>query len=315
MFSDTKSALARTLSQIDFITDWANSFYQAKKVEGVSAYTLTFYKQQLGHFLQYCEAQVIDQLAQITPNFIRSYLLWLEENGHNSGGQHAAYRVLKTFLRWYEFEREPEGWRNPISKVKAPRLTEEPLEPVEILDVQRMANTCDGSFLGRRDKAILLCLLDTGLRAREFLQLDLEDIDLFTGSVLVRLGKGRKPRTVYIGSHARKALRAYLRERADTLPRLWVTDDETSRLTYGGLRPILKRRAKTIGIIPPTAHDFRRAFALTMLRNGVDLVTLSRLMGHTSIKVLQRYLKQLPEDLQEAHRRGSPVDNMMSSHI
>jgi integrase/recombinase XerD len=314
MLSDIKSALARTISRIDFIPDWANSFYQAKRVEGVSAYTLTFYKQQLGHFLKYCEAQVIDQLAQVTPNFIRSYLLWLDENGHNPGGQHAAYRVLKTFLRWYEFEREPEGWRNPISKVKAPRLTEEPLEPVEILNVQKMANSCDGSFLGRRDKAILLCLLDTGLRAREFLYLNLDDIDLVTGSVLVRLGKGRKSRTVFFGSIARKALRAYLRERTDALPVLWVTDDRTSSLTYGGLRPVLTRRAKSIGIIPPKAHDFRRAFALAMLRNGVDLVTLSRLMGHTTIKVLQRYLNQLPEDLQQAHRRGSPVDKMMFMH-
>jgi len=98
MFSDTKSTLAHTISQIDFIPDWANSFYQAKKVEGGSSYTLTFYKQQLGHFLKYCDAQVIDQLAQITPNFIRAYLLWLEENGHNPGGQHAAYRDLIPFL-------------------------------------------------------------------------------------------------------------------------------------------------------------------------------------------------------------------------
>jgi integrase len=86
------------------------------------------------------------------------------------------------------------------------------------------------------------------------------------------------------------------------------------RTAYGGLCPILNQRAKAIGITYPTAHDFRRAFALAMLRNGVDLITLSRLMGHTTIKVLQRYLNQLPEDLQEAHRRGSPVDNMMSLH-
>jgi integrase/recombinase XerD len=121
------------------------------------------------------------------------------EDGHNPGGQHAAYRVLKTFLRWYEFEAEPEGWRNPITKVKAPRLTEEPMEPVDVQDVNKMACACDGSFLGRRDKAVLLFLLDTGLRARELLQLDLEDIDLVSGSVLVRLGKGRKPRTVFLG--------------------------------------------------------------------------------------------------------------------
>lgn len=60
---------------------------------------------------------------------------------------------------------------------------------------------------------------------------------------------------------------------------------------------------------PPTPHKFRRAHAITMLRQGVDLITLSRLMGHTSLAVLERYLKQVSDDLQEAHRRAGPVDN------
>ena len=60
--------LARTTiknTRQENLLDWANQFYQAKKVEGVSAYTLTFYKQQLGHFLKYCDAQVINHLEKI----------------------------------------------------------------------------------------------------------------------------------------------------------------------------------------------------------------------------------------------------------
>jgi integrase/recombinase XerD len=152
-------------------------------------------------------------------------------------------------------------------------------------------------------------LLDTGLRARELLSIHLSDINLITGNVLLRRGKGSKSRTVFIGKETKKATRAYLRDRNDNLDDLWVTDDQKKLLRYGGLRALLERHANIAGIKGPSAHDFRRAFAITMLRNGIDLVTLARLMGHTSLKVLQRYLKQLPDDLQEAHRRGSPVDN------
>src|SRR4030043_414269 len=56
---------------LDNLLDWANQFYQSKKVEGVSSYTLTFYKQQLGHFMKYCDAQVFTQFEEITPNVIR----------------------------------------------------------------------------------------------------------------------------------------------------------------------------------------------------------------------------------------------------
>lgn len=304
-----------TSKLVDFVSEWANEFYKAKKIEGVSGATQIFYKQQLGHFLDYCDAQVIERLDQLNTNVLRDYLVWLEENGHNPGGVHAAYRVLKTFLRWYEAEAEPDNWKNPITKIKAPKLAEDPLEPVEVADVFKMADVCDRSFLGWRDKAILLFLLDTGLRAGELLRLNQDDINLVTGVVLVKVGKGRKPRSVFIGAATRKVLRMYLKMRADTLPVLWVTEDQAGRLRYGALRVLVSRRSKAAGVDRPALHDFRRAFALNMLRNGVDIISLSRLMGHTSTKVLARYLHLVNDDLRESHAKGSPVDNLVSDHM
>src|SRR5690242_1850354 len=108
----TTSKEVTATTNANYITEWTSAFYKAKKVEGVSPYTLTFYRQQLGHFLAFCARQDITRLDQLTPDGVRDYLLWLAER-HNPGGQHAAYRVLKTFLRFYDSEAEPEGWRNP----------------------------------------------------------------------------------------------------------------------------------------------------------------------------------------------------------
>lgn len=305
----SQSTLLNTLSQIDHIPDWANEFYKAKKAEGISPATQVFYKQQLSHFLDYCAAQIITHISQITAPLIRDYLLWLADNGHNPGGCHAAYRVLKTFLRWYDLEMELENWRNPITKVKAPRLTEIPLDPVPVADVLRMAAACDATFLGKRDKAIILFLLDTGVRARELLKINIADVDIVTGMVLISIGKGRKTRQVVCGRETRKALRSYLKNRHDPNPALWVVNATAERLHYPGLRNIIRHRAKLAGIPRPALHDFRRAFAINMLRRGVDLATLAELTGHTSIKVLKRYLKFVPDDLQAAHALGSPVDH------
>jgi integrase/recombinase XerD len=79
------------------------------------------------------------------------------------------------------------------------------------------------SFVVDRDAAILLCLLDTGARASEFLGINLEDINQARGDILIRHGKGNKPRTVYIGKQSKRALRRYLRHRRDESPALWVT--------------------------------------------------------------------------------------------
>lgn len=211
---------------------------------------------------------------------------------------------MRVFLRWYE--NEIEGWTNPIRKVRAPRVAVEPLDPISFEVLSWMLQTCRrGSMAGDRDAVILLSLLDTGARAAEFLAVNLEDVNQPQGSILIRHGKGRKPRTVYIGWQSRRALRRYLAHRSDMSPVLW-TGAEGERLSYGGLRAIMTRRAKTANVRAPSLHSFRRAFALTMLRNGTDIFTLSKLMGHEGVAILQRYLKQTDTDTLAAHRKASP---------
>lgn len=309
MCPEQNTDLARTTFAEDLIPEWANAFYQAKKVEGLSRLTLVFYKQQLGHFLKYCEAQVITRLGQLTPVIVRAFLLAHEESGHNAGGLHAAYRVLKTFLRWYEFEAEPDNWKNPITKVKAPKLPDEQLDPVNLDTVRALLKTCDKDFLGLRDRAILLALLDTGARATELLTLDITDVDLVTGSVVVRRGKGGKGRIVFLGKNARRAMRAYLKARNDDNQALWISRNHT-RLTYSGLRGMIIRRADKAEELSPGLHDFRRAFALACKRANMDNHMLQKLMGQTTPKVLERYLKLDTDDLRTAHGKASPGDQL-----
>jgi site-specific recombinase XerD len=296
----------------DGLLTWMEAFLTDRKAQGVANGTLGFYSQKLRLFLNYCEANSIERVNQITAKFIREYFLSLEESGHNPGGRHAVFRTLRSFLNWYEDETEPEAWGNPIHKVKAPKVPVEPLEPVSYKTIAGMIKTCDrGTFTGDRDAAILLCLLDTGARAREFLNVDLDDLNQGSGTILIRQGKGGKPRMVYIGKHSRHILRRYLKHRTDTNPALWVTHPRFSseRLGYDGLRAMIHRRSMDAKVEEPSIHDFRRAFALAMLRNGTDVYTLANLMGHEGINVLQRYLKQTYQDTEAAHRRAGPVDN------
>jgi site-specific recombinase XerD len=296
----------------DYLLTWLEAFLIDRKAAGVAQGTLRFYRQKIKLFTDYCDALTVKQIGQINPSFLRQYLLYLEESGHNAGGRHAAFRLLRAFFLWYEDEVEPQGWSNPIRKVKAPKVPIEPLEPVSFETVSQMIKACPhNSFTGDRDAAILLCLLDTGARANEFLSINLDDINQARGDILIRQGKGRKPRTVYIGKQSKRALRRYLNHRKDNSAALWVTQPRfgSERLSYDGLRGVLTRRAKEADMDGPSCHDFRIAFALAMLRNGTDIFTLAKLMGHEGITVLQRYLKQTNLDTEEAHRRAGPVDN------
>lgn len=311
MFLNTQTQ--RTLvnsSANDCISQWIEAFLSDQKAKGNAKGTLIFYYQKLKKFVEYCNEQKVKSIYQITPDLIRQYQFSLEQTNHNPGGRHAMFRALRAFLLWYEQEVEPEGWSNPIHKVKAPKVPLEPLEPISFTSIKRMIDTClSGTFTGERDKSLLLFYLDTGVRAQEGLSINLSDIDLARGEVLIRHGKGNKPRYVYFSKQTRKAIRKYLNHRKDDSPALWVTHPRfvSDRLSYDGLREMLKRRSHEAGIEVPGVHDFRRAFALSMLRNGTDVFTLAKLMGHEGITVLQRYLKQTNEDTEAAHRRASPV--------
>lgn len=286
---------------------WAETFISACKAEGKAPSTLKFYSHKITDFLKWAELRNIFTMEDVTADVVRQFMLWLEESGHNAGGRHAYYRTIRTFMYFWRDEDEPAAWRNPFTKAKPPKLEKDaPLEPVSLADVEKLLNACAGQFR-ERDKAILLTLLDTGLRATELTALDLQDVDAFTGAVLVRHGKGNKSRSVFLGQKSRRAVRAWLKIRGYA-PGVLFTNDEGERLKYPGLRQIVRRLATRAHIKEPGLHSFRRAFALNCLRAGMDLLSLQRLMGHSDLSLLHRYAKQNTEDLRAAHAQASPVD-------
>jgi len=292
------------------IPRWIDAFILDRKVQGMAAGTIHFYTMKLKLFTRFLEQ--FDRsftMGEISPNMIRAFMVHLEETDHNPGGRNAAYRALRAFVYFWRDEVDPENWKNPFDKVSAPKISKAPLPPVEIDEIQALIEACTSR--GRtslRDEAIILSLADTGARAQELLDIDREDVDLVTGEIYIRDGKGGKPRFVFLGKKARKALRRYLRSRDDVYSAVWLSE-RGERLSYWGLREVIRRRAEFAGIDPPSLHSFRRFFALACIRNKMDLHTLRRLMGHADLQVLQRYLDFSKRDLQEGHQAAGPVDH------
>jgi integrase len=153
--------------------------------------------------------------------------------------------------------------------------------------------------------------MDTGIRASELVSINRIDLDLKDGRIVIKKGKGRKFRIVFISNITREAIQAYLNKRSDNFPQQWIGKTNNS-IKYSGLRQIMRRRAKDSNIKTPSLHGFRRYFALQMLRSGVDVFSLQKLMGHSDIQILRRYLQQTEEDIRSAHKLGGPVDHLLN---
>lgn len=296
------------------ISEEIQNFITERRSRRLSANTIEYYSQELKYFRKWLEANTdCRHIENITADVVRQYMLALEDGGRNPGGVDAAWRALKAWLRWWEDEEAPENWKNPMKRVARPKINLDPRPGISLEDFGKLVATCTSkSFFDLRDKAILLTLFDSGVRRNEFISLNICDLDMQTGQVRVLKGKGNKFRVTFVGAKTRRAITRYLRKRPDTKPTdpLWVIQAGT-RMSEDGLRQMLVNRSKKAGLEKvPGLHDFRRAFALQALKNGMDIFTLQKLMGHTSLNILRRYLDQKDDDLRDEFEEHGPVDGL-----
>jgi site-specific recombinase XerD len=289
-----------------------DAFIVDRRARQRSKRTIEFYEDELGIFRDHLATQHVLNMDDITTTHIRQFMVDLGEH-RNKGGVHASYRSLKAFIRWYAEEIEDDRYYRLIKKITPPSPSKEPLPGVSLDHVNALLDTCPAkNHAGQRDRSIIITLLDTGVRRSELVALDFGNVNLKTGAVQIYNGKGDKNRTVYLGNRSTKELIRYLRYRPEIDPTspLYTSLDDDTRLTPDALRDIIRRHARAANIPEPGLHDFRRTYAIESLRNGIDIVTLMHLMGHTTTTVLQRYLKLVENDLRRGHEKSSPADNL-----
>lgn len=206
--------------------------------------------------------------------------------------------------------------KNPaeeVKNVKNPQVVTAFMTPreVEALCSQPERNEL---LWTRRDVAIFRMLYSSGCRISELTNIKLSDFRK-GGRCAVITGKGNKQRIVYFDENSRKALAAYLTDRARVLKengrdsgqdRLFINQKGVP-ITTGGMRYILTRYSGVEGTnhhINP--HAFRHTFATTLLNNGADVRMVQELLGHASINTTQRYTHVTTERLKEVYKLAHP---------
>jgi len=223
---------------------------------------------------------------------------------------------------------------NLVRTIEPPQFSEPDIQPHTLEDVEALLKACDQTRVwqnrastttsrpsGLRDAAILLTLLDTGIRATELVNLRFRDLNLKNNSFEVR-GKGRgggKKRTVYFGKRTRALLWKYLLPRLDSMRDddvAFVNEEQVGGevvyrcMTRTALYKLVARIGERAAVKKAHPHRFRHTFAITYLRNGGDTlrVTLREQLGHADWKILNRYLALSQIDRARAHESASPVD-------
>jgi len=305
-------------------------FLIARQADSYSPSTVAQYKWALDKFVALGDKKLKD----VTTDDIRLFLSYLQtdykskrSNTEKLGSTSLfhAWKAVRAFYKWIcpEF-----GLPNPSAKLPQPRYMSAVIVPFKQEEVKALIKACDRTAPSKksearktfamkrptstRDHAIVLVLLDTGLRVSELCRLMMSDCDLQSGSLVVRpFGAGMKSRSrvVPLGGAARKALALYVIGREGTRDEPLFQLEKGGEMNKGNVLHLLYALGERAGIHNVHPHRFRHTFAIQYLRNGGDLFTLQRLLGHTSLEMTRRYLDLAQIDDEKAHKKASPVDN------
>lgn len=215
-----------------------------------------------------------------------------------------AWRHLRGFFAWLMVEGDITI--NPLDGIRKPLVPPTEIAVLSPAEVRRLLATCKGrSSTDRRDFALITLMLDTGLRLSEVAQLTPSDVG--EDNTLRVFGKGRKWRTVVLGSTSATALTRWIRLLPESAPTLWT--GPRGAINPSGIRRVIARRGREAGLrLHP--HQLRHTFVDSWLRNGGAEVDLARLCGWTSTRMAERYARyRADERAIAAHRTLAPLDS------
>lgn len=296
--------------------------YWLERRRNVSEATVSDYTNTFSRFVAWLPADI--QIEAITADHIRRFLDAMQRQRNLCGKTLANYwTALSSLWTWAEAELNlPHIIRH---RVACPEYHRKEIMPYTRHEITAMLeatgqNSAWRSRGGRqvrsvrhealRDRAILLTLLDSGIRASELCALCVEHHDQRTGQLHIKKGKGNKGRYVYLGDSSRKAIWRYLASRAGVQPGDPLFATKTGgHIERSSLGNMIEATAKRAGVANPTIHKFRHTFAINFLRNGGNVLELQQMLGHEKLDTVRIYARLAQIDLEHAQRRASPADN------
>jgi len=291
---------------------------------GLSRHTVRVYEQRLRHFLRFLQESGVRETEEMEADHLRGLIVQLREGDADEFTNHRRQGKRRTGRTLFHYARIIKGmgnWleeqeilpRNPFARVKMPRVEQRMMPAMVEEDMVALyyAIARAGDERATRDLAIFCLMTESGMRRSEVVSLTLDNLYVHRFTAKVH-GKGSKERLVYFTDQTAKPVTAYLEERPRVEAREVFLNLRTRRpLTADGLTVILQKRGERAGI-RCRPHLLRHTFATRYLMNGheTNLISLQKLLGHSSLDMVRRYVDMLPVDVETEYRKFSPLSGL-----
>lgn len=274
--------------------DYLEMFISAKKIEGCSERTLSYYEATIQNMFK----EITIPVMQITTEMLRDYLAKYQlKNNCGKVTIDNIRRNLSSFFSW--LEDEDYIMKSPVRRIHKVKTGTTVKETFSDESIEKLRDGCEEA----RDLAIIDLLYSTGIRVGELVNLDRKDID-FEERQCVVYGKGNKERQVYFDARTKLHLLNYLEKRIDNNTALFVTlDNPYERLKISGVEIRLRELGKKLEIERVHPHKFRRSMATKAIDKGMPIEQVQKLLGHQQIDTTMRYAMVSQNNVKISHRK------------
>lgn len=276
------------------IPETVEIYMVTKKISGLSDKSLYLYGVVLTDFFRTIQKKP----EKVSANDIRVYLYLYQKNHKISNRTLDCRRtIICGYFNWMAAEEYI--CKNPAINIPPIKYERKHKKAMTQLDLEKVRSACKT----KREKAIVEMLYSTGCRVTELERLNISDVNFETKEVFL-FGKGDKHRTSYLNAKAEVALKDYLNERNDKNPSLFVYDREPhGRLKKSGIELIVKKILERTSDVSThvTPHVFRHTTATTALDRGMNIVDVSKLLGHQKVETTMEYITTNSESVKNDH--------------
>lgn len=282
---------------------------------GASPRTVEAYERDLRSYVDYLARHGVDDVRAVTREAVLDFEARLSRAGYAPSSINRRMSVVKGFHRYLEREEYTKG--NPAHLIDTPKIPDRLPDVLSVAQVFALLDASNGETpTSLRDRALLEVLYGCGLRASEACGLNLGDVRLEEGFLLVH-GKGGKERIAPVSGAAAQSLARYLDDARATLslkarnlkPADYAAvflNARGGRLTRQSVYNIVAAAGERVGIEGLHPHTLRHSFATHLLEGGADLRVIQEMLGHSSISTTQIYTHIDRTHLQEEYRQAHP---------
>ncbi len=295
------------------------------QARNLSTETIFWYRQRITWFYEFLKARTALSSCPVSLLHEENIRLFIQHQKEKENRLGAGRRLSSTTIRgmvvslkaFSKFLHE-EGYlkENVAAKIKSPKIQKKIIETFSPEQIKALLNAPDKkNFTGFRDYCILLTFFDTGIRLSELMNLRLTNID-FSGNTLLVLGKGNKERRVPFGNGLRKALEKYITWRGNIAGQdILFVSQFGEKLKKRRIQEMVTACGKKAGItgVRMSPHTFRHTFAKLSLLNGLDVITLQYILGHSSLEMVRHYVNLTQQEVALKTHRCSLLDKLAES--